>query len=184
MDNFFTYHLNMRPVTDADLSLLHQWSNCRDAYGNHLSMERWTLDDCRAKFQNGCFWSDSSKTYLMELKEGCLPIGTLRYWRKPETPSTALIALKVAVPEYRGKGYGTEAQKGLCRELFTKYGMQVIDVFTGMDNVPEQRCLEKLDFEFVDFQSYQDQGHDRQGRLYRLTKARYQQSSVHLYYYA
>ena len=183
MDNFFTYRLNMRPITKADLPLLQQWSQCPDAYGEHLSMERWSLEECRAKLQNASFWSDSSKTYLMELKEDHQPIGTLRYWRKPETPSTAMIALKVAVPEQRGKGYGTEAQKGLCRELFTKYHVQDIDVFTAMDNRPEQRCLEKLDFTFIGFQSYQDQGLERQGKLYRLSKARYQQSSVHLYYY-
>lgn len=183
MENFFTYRLNMRPITEADLSLLQQWSNSPDSYGDHLSMESWSIEECRAKLQNACFWSDASKTYLMALKTDLQPIGTLRYWRKPETPTTAMIALKVAVPEHRGKGYGTEAQKGLCRELFNKYHIQTIDVFTAMDNIPEQRCLEKLDFTFLDFESYQDQGLERQGKLYRLTRARYQQSIVHLYYY-
>ncbi|MFC6887399.1 MULTISPECIES: GNAT family N-acetyltransferase [Actinomadura] len=47
------------------------------------------------------------------------------------------------LPEARGHGYGTEAQRLLVRYLFAHTQVARIEAVTEMANVPEQRALEK-----------------------------------------
>ncbi len=183
MDYFYTQRLKLRRLTEADIPLMVAWSRTPEAYGEHLSMECLSTEDCVVKLATS-YWNDSGKTYIMELKTDGKPIGTIHYWRKPDDPFTGMLALKVAEPAYRGQGYGTEAQKGLIREMFLKVHLRAIDIITAIDNIPEQRCLEKLNFNFVDILTYQDQGVERQGRLYRMTRHEYDQSSVYMFDYA
>jgi hypothetical protein len=43
--------------------------------------------------------------------------------------------------------------------------------------------LEKLDFELVGIEVFQDNSLMREGKHYRLTKERHSSSGVHIYYY-
>ena len=183
MNYFFTTNLKLRRIEKKDLALIHQWHISADAHGDHLSPHDETLDQLTEQLENDVFWHEGSKTYLVELKEDLQPIGTFHYWSKPDDSTTAMYALKVAVPACRRKGYGTEMQKGMIKELFEKYKFKHIEVFTDIDNIPQQRCLEKLDFDYVGVRDYQDQGFDRQGKVYLLSRERYENSSIFLYYY-
>ena len=50
------------------------------------------------------------------------------------------------LPEVQGNGYGTEAQRLLVRYLFAHTQVQRIEAETDVDNVAEQRALEKAGF--------------------------------------
>jgi RimJ/RimL family protein N-acetyltransferase len=50
------------------------------------------------------------------------------------------------VPEARGRGYGTEAQRLLARWLFETMGVNRVEASTDVENVAEQRALEKAGF--------------------------------------
>ncbi len=50
------------------------------------------------------------------------------------------------VPEARGKGYGTEAQRLLVDYLFRNTMVERIEAGTEVDNLAEQRALEKVGF--------------------------------------
>jgi RimJ/RimL family protein N-acetyltransferase len=50
------------------------------------------------------------------------------------------------LPEFHGRGYGTEAQRLLVRYLFAHTQVQRIEAATDVDNIAEQRALEKIGF--------------------------------------
>ena len=55
------------------------------------------------------------------------------------------IGISIAA-EHRGKGYGTEAQRLLAAYLFATYPIQRVEAATDIENIPEQRALEKAGF--------------------------------------
>ena len=50
------------------------------------------------------------------------------------------------IPEARGQGYGTEAQRLVARLLFRLFDIERIEASTDVENVAEQRSLEKAGF--------------------------------------
>lgn len=183
LDYFFTSRLKCRKITSHDIDIICAWSNNPESYGDFLAMDKMKPNEAQEKLNNNIFWNTTSKTYLIELKDDATPIGTIKYWSKVGYAKTALIALKIAAISYRRKGYGTEVQKALIRELFKKYGYETVEMYTDIANIPQQSCLDKLDFINVKQEDYADAGKNRQGYLFRLTRERYEASGVHLYYY-
>jgi len=49
-------------------------------------------------------------------------------------------------PEHRGKGHGAEAQRQLAAYLFEHFYLERVEASTDIDNVGEQRALEKAGF--------------------------------------
>jgi len=49
-------------------------------------------------------------------------------------------------PEYRGHGHGTAAQRSLAQYLFATYPVNRIEAGTDIENIAEQRALEKAGF--------------------------------------
>jgi len=50
------------------------------------------------------------------------------------------------VPEFRGRGYGSQAQRLLVRYLFAHTPVNRVEATTEITNVAEQRALEKAGF--------------------------------------
>ena len=171
--HLFTKRLCLRKIEETDLRLISAWSCSPAAYGKYLTPENHSLKDCFDSWEKNSYWNEQSKTLLIAERETQKPLGTIRYWQKQNDHQTAMVALKIAEPDCRGKGYGTEAQLGLIHYLFTQQPYLAVEMFTDIDNIPEQRCLTKLRFTLVDLQSYEDHKVQRQGRLYRLTRTEY-----------
>jgi len=182
-EQFFTNRLICRKIIDKDIELITVWNNSQEAYGEYLTHEAATYDENIIKLNNNNFWNDNSKTFLIDTKDNKTPIGTIKYWTKIGGAKTALVALKISIPEYRKQGYGTEVQKALIRELFKTYHFESVEMYTDVNNEPQQKCLLKLDFKNIKTENYTDAGTTRQGYLYKLTKERYEKSGVHIYYY-
>jgi RimJ/RimL family protein N-acetyltransferase len=69
-------------------------------------------------------------------------------WRKIHTGPIArnwAIGIRLA-PKFRGRGYGSEAQRLLVRYLFAHTHVNRIEATTEISNVAEQRALEKAGF--------------------------------------
>lgn len=172
MNKIFSRKLLLRQLGEKDLPLISEWSLSGEAHGEYLSMEKLSLEECQQRYMSGFFWNDGSKEFIIESKEGVL-IGTIRYWLKPESPETAVISLKIARSEFRRKGYGYEAQKMFINYLFTNEHVKQIVMYTALNNIPQQKCLVKLGFDFIDSVTYCDQGINRTGFIYQLSKIRY-----------
>ncbi len=178
-----TRQLKLRQINLEDIKLIVEWGNSKTANGEYLSLEGYELASCEAKFKSDYFWNDKAKTFLIELKINSQAIGTINYWTKAEEQNAARMAIKIALPEYRQKGLGVEAQVGLINELFIKYDYDFIEMLTDINNLPQQKCLKKLNFLNLDLQEYDDQGTRRQGYLFRVDKQRFKRSLAYTYYY-
>jgi RimJ/RimL family protein N-acetyltransferase len=77
------------------------------------------------------------------------PIGDVSYYTVRYGPNTASRCYGIGVhlaPEWRGHGYGTEAQRQLAAYLFAITTVERLEAGTDVDNLAEQRSLEKAGF--------------------------------------
>lgn len=182
-DRIFTIRLHLRRIEAGDLGFLAEWSNDPAAYGEFLTMEKLSVQQLAGQLQAGMLWTERNKTFLIELRQG-IPIGTIHYWLRPEDPGTVVMAVKIALPGERGKGYGTEAQKYLIWFLFNRLEIKQVEMYTDVNNEAQQRCLRKLGFELTSALPYADQQVQRVGYLYRLNRAKFNQEPVYRHHYA
>jgi RimJ/RimL family protein N-acetyltransferase len=182
-DKIFTIRLQLRRIEQGDITLLARWSNDPGAYGACLTPEQASHQQLAELQAGGVYWGESHRMFLIELRDGS-PIGTIRYWIQAEEAEHAVVALKIARPEERGKGYGTEAQKYLIMFLFDRTGVDAVEMYTDVNNHAQQRCLQKLGFDLIDACRYRDQQVLRTGYLYRLTRQQYSQTSIYQFHYA
>nr|HET6904650.1 GNAT family protein [Ktedonobacteraceae bacterium] len=76
-------------------------------------------------------------------------VGTVSYHQTGYGPNEASRVYNIGislVATQRGKGYGTEAQRLLTAYLFSTYPVMRVEASTDIENIPEQRALEKAGF--------------------------------------
>lgn len=182
-DRIFTIRLQLRRIETEDLALLAEWSNDPQTYGDYLTPENQSIEQLSVQLQVGVLWTECNKTFLIELRDG-MPIGSIHYWIRPEEPGTAVIAVRIARPELRSKGYGTEVQKYLILFLFNRLNIRRVEMYTDVNNIAQQRCLQKLGFELTQALPYADQQVQRIGYLYRLCRKRFGHQPIYHHHYA
>jgi RimJ/RimL family protein N-acetyltransferase len=78
---------------------------------------------------------------------GTEPLGLVIWRRQRTTPAAYCYEIGIALlPEARGQGHGTQAQRLLARYLFAHTPVHRIWAATEAGNVAEQRALEKAGF--------------------------------------
>jgi len=178
----FTRRLQLRRVQEADLPLLVSWSRSAEACGSYLTPERFEAEQLHQQLAAGIFWSERERLYLISRRDGPA-IGAIHYWRQPLREGEVVMALKIACSGERNHGYGTEAQKYLILHLFERQGVRSVVMYTDVNNLAQQRCLNKLGFELVESLTYEDRQVHRSGHLYRLSRERFQQQPIYQYHY-
>lgn len=180
-DKLLTPRLNLRRIVERDLPLFVAWSNSDTAHGKYLTPDCIDEQKGMESIASGAYWNDENRVFFIELKEE-KPIGTLHYWLRPEQKGCAVMALKISEPAMRNKGYGTEAQKYVIIQLFTRMKMQRVEMYTDIDNCAQQRCLNKLGFQLTDSLHYDDHRIQRIGHLFRLDADTFSQTSIYQYH--
>jgi RimJ/RimL family protein N-acetyltransferase len=123
----------MRIHTDPDVPGEFQWFGFRVAKAHELE-RRWAED--------GLVGAGSS-TLAIGLDEGrCAGVVS---WRPVGETGNLEIGICV-FPEHRGRGIGTEAQRQLVDYLFATTPVHRLQAGTEVDNVAEQRALERVGF--------------------------------------
>jgi RimJ/RimL family protein N-acetyltransferase len=137
--------VTLRPVREDDLSWLVGLRDGPAATGPH-EWHGWN-DPQRARRQ----WAESGllgeNRGTLIVVRGADRVGDVS-WRKVQTGPTAFnwaIGIGLA-PEFRGRGYGSAAQRLLARYLFAHTQANRIEATTEITNVAEQRALEKAGF--------------------------------------
>lgn len=181
-DKILTPRLKLRRIVESDLPLFVAWSHSETAHGQYLTPERIDARLGLGQIASGAYWNEENRVFLIELKEE-KPLGTLHYWLRSERKGCAVMALKISEPDMRNKGYGTEAQKYAIIQLFTQMKLQHVEMYTDINNRPQQRCLHKLGFELVDSLHYDDCRVQRVGHLYRLDAATFCKTAIYQYHY-
>jgi len=136
--------VRLREVTTDDAALLDLWQS-RDYRGAFNDFGQ----PSRAAAPPPEMIVGERGAMIVELAADGTPIGSVswhsvRYGPNPE--STVLNIGINLVPDARGHGYGGEAQRLLAEFLFATTAVNRVEAMTDVENVAEQRALEKSGF--------------------------------------
>ncbi len=140
--------IRLRDITVDDADLLDGWaadpaviSEYNDFGGPPSTLPRDAL-------RRGPLRDERKGMLVVVLADGT-PIGTVSWHRVNYGPPPASDAWNVGIeliPSARGRGYGSEAQRLLADYLFETTDLHRVEASTDVENVPEQRSLEKAGF--------------------------------------
>jgi RimJ/RimL family protein N-acetyltransferase len=136
----------LRPAHEDDLPWLEALTQDRETVGEFewfgwSDLRRWR----RGWEENGLISPDGGT--LIVTRDG-QPVGFVTWRRQTITVPTSYcweIGI-ILLPEARGQGYGTQAQRLLARYLFAHTTVHRIWAGTEVNNTAEQRSLEKAGF--------------------------------------
>lgn len=180
LERIYSFRLILSRYEEKDMNFILNCSNSPEAAGDFMSQEKLSPEKLRERLANDFYWNQKAKAYTVACKDGEL-IGLIRFWEKATDNTTVLLSVQICLPEKRGQGYGTEAQVVLVKRLFDCCPYNQVEMYTDLKNKAQQRCLDKLGFQFVDLDVYSDFGEKRNGKLYRLTRPEFERLSSYIY---
>lgn len=136
----------LRPAREEDLPMLEELTQNPEKTGEFqwfgwADLRHWR----RGWDENGLISPDGG---TLIVARGDRRLGFVIWRRHPVTVVRSYnweIGI-ILLPDARGRGYGTQAQRLLARYLFAHSTVQRIWAGTEIDNVAEQRALEKAGF--------------------------------------
>lgn len=135
----------LRPVAENDLPLLYRLTSDPAATGSHEWFGWQDTGRFRRQWEeNGLLGENGG---MLVVAAGDEPVGLVN-WHKHQTAQTSYCwTIGIAIiPEARGQGAGTQAQRQLVRYLFAHTQVNRIEAVTEITNVAEQRALERAGF--------------------------------------
>ncbi len=138
----------LRDVTLDDADLLDEWNRDMEVGGFNDFGPREPIP--REPLAEGPLRNDRNGSLIVALLESGEPIGTVG-WRRVLVygPSPFSDAWQIGIEllaHARGRGLGTEAQRLLADYLFAATDLNRVEASTDIDNVAEQRSLEKAGY--------------------------------------
>ncbi len=142
--------VRLRDVTLEDADMLDAWNDDPASAGgfNDFGVPREPTP--RDALARGPLRNERNGVLIIELVEDGTPIGTVGWHRVTYGPNPESGAWNFGIdllPQYRGQGYGTEAQRQLAGWLFEHTEMNRVEASTDVENIAEQRSLEKAGFQ-------------------------------------
>ena len=165
--------IRLRPVKEADLAALAA-NDSREAdpwnWFRHTSAE-----GLRRHFAQDGMISEETGTLAVETPDGALA-GVVSWNPVQHGPSSACRAFNIGIsllPDHRGHGYGAAAQRALAEYLFATMLIERIEAQTDVENIAEQRALERAGFtrEGVLRRTQFHAGHWRDTVIYSVLRA-------------
>ena len=145
-------HVVLRPVRESDLEWIVNMQADRHQVGEHnwsgeIDVEA-RLADYRARLEVDGFIDRAKGTLVVEVDGD--PAGDVTWRTEKWGPSegSACPSMGIALlPEHRGFGHGTVAQRLIVEYLFRVHDAHRVQSDTAADNPAEQRSLEKAGFQ-------------------------------------
>ena len=103
----------------------------------------------REALAKGPFRNERNGELIVERLARWPPIGAVSWHRVGYGPNEGSAAWNIGIsliPSERGRGYGAEAQRLLADYLFATTGFDRVEASTDVENIAEQRALEKAGF--------------------------------------
>ena len=140
--------VRLRDATIDDADLLDSWltPEAKGAF-NDFGMPRSPID--REALARGPLRNERNGELIIERIADGRPIGTISWHLERYGPNEESCAWNVGIaliPEARGQGHGTEAQRLAADFLFATTTIHRVEASTDVDNVAEQRSLEKAGY--------------------------------------
>ena len=126
----------LRRVRPTDLPLIDSWRRDPDMEG---PFNDFGLPPVRATVQGN----------LLVVEAEGVPIGTVSWQDVRYGPNDESRAVNIGialVPSARGHGHGSAAQRMLAAYLFRTTGVNRVEASTDVENLAEQRALERAGF--------------------------------------
>ena len=140
--------VRLRDVSLADADMLERWYAEREPGSfNDLGQPHKPLP--RDVLASGPLRDEQRGTLIVERLDDGTPIGSVSWHVRRGGPNLESQYLNFGIellPWARGHGYGTEAQRLLGDWLFAASDVNRVEASTDVDNVPEQRSLEKAGY--------------------------------------
>jgi RimJ/RimL family protein N-acetyltransferase len=142
--------VHIRPITEAEVSFLEMLHADPDEASQYGFFGYQNPGDARREFAAQGFISDNHGRLAVtagDEGEASEVVGEVS-WRKVQTgPSSHSWHIGIGLlARARGNGYGTQAQRLLAEYLFAHTQLNRVAAETDVDNLAEQRSLEKAGF--------------------------------------
>jgi RimJ/RimL family protein N-acetyltransferase len=141
--------IRLRDVTVADADRFDELVRLEQAGGgfNDFGLQPPRVD--RETLARTVLRNEQNGVFLVERLADAAVIGTIGFRRVQHGPNAEsagwMIGLEL-VAEARGRGYGAEAQRLMADWLFEHSRANRVEAATDVDNLAEQRSLEKAGF--------------------------------------
>ena len=141
--------VRLRDVTLADADLLDAWTADPLVFGefNDFGLERDPTD--RDALAKGPYRNERNGQLIVERLDTGAPVGSVGWHKQRYGPNDRSEAWNIGIsliPEARGRGLGAEAQRLLADFLFATTAIDRVEASTDIENIAEQRALEKGGF--------------------------------------
>lgn len=143
------WRVRLRQATLDDADLLDAWAASTEARGVFNDFGEPPGRPYREMLAAGPLLDENHGELVVERIEDGRPIGTIGWhavWNGPNRESRAWNIGISLIPEARGQGYGVEAHGLIAEHLFATTAVNRVEGSTDIDNVAEQRALEKAGF--------------------------------------
>ena len=144
--------IRLRDATLADADMLDSWAQSPEAKGEFNDFGSPSPDDIssmRRSLSEGPLRNERNGQQIIERVMDALPIGTVGWHEVHYGPPPRSRAWNIGIsliPEARGQGYGGIAQRLLADYLFETTDANRVEASTDVENLAEQRALEKAGF--------------------------------------
>jgi RimJ/RimL family protein N-acetyltransferase len=140
--------VSLRPLAAADLGRSERVANDPEYNGPFGTFALEAAGDVRRRFElDGYLSHDHGRLVVVDVSGET--VGTVSYiavFHGPP-PSNRVYNIGIDIdPAHRRRGYGAAAQALLARYLFDTYTIERVEASTDVDNIPEQRALERAGF--------------------------------------
>jgi [ribosomal protein S5]-alanine N-acetyltransferase len=137
--------VKLRPVQEADLSNLVRllWDPEASGEFQWFGFRMADVRDLERRWQEDGLIGKERSFLVVELEDGRCAGWVV--WRTKGRFDNYEIGIAL-FPEHRGRGIGTEAQRQLVSYLFRTTTVHRLEAGTEIDNLAEQRALEKIGF--------------------------------------
>ena len=140
--------VRLRDATLDDVDLLESWESPENR-GTFNDFGPMTFKSLREPLSKGPLRNERNGTLIVERVADGRPIGTVSWHQVGYGPGDESRAWNIGIaliPEGRGQGFGPEAQRLLAAELFATTTLDRVEASTDVENLAEQRALEKAGF--------------------------------------
>jgi len=141
--------VRLRDVRLADAELLDTWNADEASRSEFNDFGEPPSRAPRDVLKAGPLRNEHNGVFMVERSDDGLAIGTIGWHRVRYGPNPESDAWNIGIelrPEARGHGFGTDAQRQLTDWLFANTNLNRVEAQTDVENLAEQRSLEKAGF--------------------------------------
>jgi len=138
--------VDLRPLEADDATLLYRWANDPATAGAFDALQPRTLAQVQRQIAEQRALTEEGGELLIARKDGTA-VGVVQSHRVRYGPHSPAFNIGIEVAfDQRGHGYGAEAQRLLADYLLYVFPIGRVEASTDVENIPEQRALEKAGF--------------------------------------